>query len=260
MKFEIKKEVFSGTLTAVKENKKQFFYVFLLDVFFVLSLYVLGIILSGVASKTLTKNPTIIIFLILLYYALIILVHSFFKYWILDLVKSAYTKTKINLNKVGGFYLLNLSLFGILFVISLVAGLFTAGLREAVSPFISLFVFAFFLLFSYLYWNISQVLFFEGKTTKESLTISFSSLKNFKSYYGIFLVILVAVGIIASLFGVFGNILKSTLFQDYGSLLRYGDVYTILFVHSMGIIFYLAILFNRFYFYNIVRKSFLNKK
>ena len=141
----------------------------------------------------------------------------------------------------------------VFFILSLLA----ASVVEGIAPIVSIIILLIFTVIAYAFVNISHVLFYEGKNLMQSLQMAAKSLAKFSRYYGVYIAILAAFAIIFLVFSLFGNFLKGTFFQDYNALLQYGNIYAIMFIHSLGIIFYIAILFNRFYFYNIVKEKFM---
>jgi len=257
MKFEIKKGVFFKTLNLVNENKKSLLYIITLDVIFFVALFILGQIFNAMSySVSLRQQIYQLLFLVIVYYLVVLFIYSLFKYLVLFFVKSTFKKYKLDFDRLGKFYMLNIILFLILFLIFFILSIIAASINEGIAPFISLGILLLYIVFAYAFVNINHVLFYEGKGLIATLQSGTKFLGKFTSYYGVYIVILAAFGIIALLFSIFGTALKNTLFQDYNALLQYGDVYTIVFVHAVGIIFYLAILFNRFYFYGIVKEKF----
>ena len=256
MKLEIKKKVFFNSLNAIKENKKSLLYIIIIDVIFFTALFILGQVFNAISSVSM-QQIYMLLLLAVFYYLALLFIYSFFKYIILYLIKSSFGKNKLEFDKLGKFYLLNIVIFVILSLVFFLLSLLAASIKQGIAPYASLLILLLFSVFAYAFANISQVLFSEGKGLGGSLGLAAKYLGRLNKYYGIYVVIISAFAIIFSLFGIFGNLLKITLFQDYNSLLKYGDIYTIIFVHAVGIILYLAILFNRYYFYNIVREKLL---
>lgn len=257
MKLEIKKKVFFNSLNAIRENKKSLLYVILIDVIFFAALFILGQVLNAISYSISMQQAYILLLIVVFYYLALLFIYSFSKYIILYLIKSSFGKNKLEFDRLGRFYLLNIALFAVLFLAFFLLSLLAASIKQGIAPYVSLLLLLLFSVFAYAFANISQVLFYEGKGLGGSLGLAAKYLGRFDKYYGIYAVVVSAFAVIFLLFSIFGNLLKITLFQDYDSLLRYGDIYTIIFVHAVGIIFYLAILFNRYYFYNIVREKIL---
>ena len=260
MKFEfrIPKGMFFNTLNLINKNKKSLFYVVLMDVIFLIALFILAQIFNIISQGALARQQTYqLLFLAAIYYLAALFIYSLFKYIILNFVKSVFEKNKIYFKNLGKFYLLNIIIFLILFLIFFILSLLAASVVEGIAPFVSAIILSIYVVIAYAFVNINHVLFFEGKNLLQSLQMTTKSLIKFNKYYGVYLVILASIVIIFLIFTLFGNALRSTFFQDYNSLLQYGDIYTIVFIHTLGIIFYIAILFNRFYFYSIVKEKFM---
>ncbi len=256
MKFEIKKGMFFNTLNLIQKNKNSLLYVVLLDIIFVIALLMLVKIFAKISNSAIASQQSFqLLALAIIYYLAILFVYSFFKYVVLHLIKSGFSKSKLEFKNLGNFFLLNITLFIILLLVFFALSLIASGIKEGISPFVSLIILLLYFIFAYAFVNLNHVLFSEGKSLTKSLQIALKNFGKLKIYYGVYAVILAAIAIIILVFSIFGNFLKYTFFQDYNALIQYGDAYTIIFVHSLGIIFYLAILFNRFYFYNIVKEK-----
>ena len=254
--FKITKGGFFNTLKLINKDKKSLFYVVLMDVIFLIALFILAQIFNIISQGALARQQIYqLLFLAVFYYLAALFIYSLFKYIILNFVKSVFENNKITFNRLGKFYLLNIIVFLILFLIFFILSLLAASVVEGIAPFVSIIILLLYTVIAYAFVNISHVLFIEGKNLIQSLQMAAKSLIKFNKYYGVYLVILASFVIVFLVFTLFGNALRGTFFQDYNSILQYGDIYTIVFIHTIGIIFYIAILFNRFYFYNIVREK-----
>ena len=254
MKFEFRKGPFFGSVEKIKEKEKVF-YVVVTDIVFLFSLFILARIFNLISFNAAVQNISKALFLSLLYYLVLLFLYSLSKYIVLSMIKSTFGKHRLNFSNLGKFYLLNVIIFLVLFGVFFGFGLLAASVKQGLAPYTSLFILVIYSLASYVFLNASQVLFFKNGNIGKSLGNGASFLVNVKKYYGVFLTIAAAFGVAVLLFSVFGSALRNTFFQDYGALLRYGDTYTIIFVHVIGIVFYLAILFNRFYFYSILKQK-----
>lgn len=251
MELKAVKGPFLDSVKAVRGKKS--LYAIAADMAFFAALFALAGLFAA-ASQISSQSTPKLFFLSIIYYLALLFTYSFFKFLALFLVKSSFEKHRLNFSRLGKFYLLNFSIFIILFLIFFMLSFLAANIKEAAAPYISIIILFLFIAASYPWLNMAHVFFYEGKGIFESLKHGIISLKRIKNYYGTYLVIAAAFLLITAMFGIFGNALKNTVFQDYSTLLKYGDIYTIIFVHATGIIVYLAILFNRFYFYRIVQK------
>ena len=257
MKIEIKKKAFFNALNAINKNKKSLLYVVLFDVLFLAALFILGQVFNAISYSVAATQTYKLLSLAALYYLALLFIYSLFKYIVLSFIKSVFGKNKLDFNRLGKFYLLNIVIFIILLSLFFLLSILAVSIKQGIAPYASLLILFLFAVFAYAFVNISQVLFYEGKGLGGSLRLGAKHFGKFDKYYGVYLVIAAAFAVIFLLFSIFGNLLKFTLFQDYNSLLKYGDIYTIVFVHAVGIIFYIAILFNRYYFYNITKEKLL---
>ena len=257
MKLEIKKKAFFKSLNAVRENKQSLLYTVLIDLLFFAALFILGQVFNAISYSIAAAQLLKAAVIALLYYLALLFIYSFFKHIVLHLIKSSFGKHDLEFGRLGKFYLLNIIIFVMLLSVFLLLSLLVLNIKQGIAPYASLLILLLFSMFAYAFANINQILFYEGKSLWGSLGMAAKYLGRFNRYYGIYAVIIAVFSIIFLLFTLFGNLLKITLFQDYDSLLKYGDIYTIIFMHAVGIIFYIAILFNRYYFYNIVKEKLL---
>ena len=257
MKLEIKKKVFFSSLNAIRENKKSLLYIAAIDGLFFAALFILGQVFNAISYIVSMQQIYILLFLAVFYYLALLFIYSFSKYIILYFIKSSFGKSKLEFGRLGKFYLLNITIFAILLSLFFLLSLLAASIKQGIAPYASLLILLLYSVFAYALVNITHVLFYEGKGLWRSLGSAAKYLGKFSRYYGVYMAILAAFAIVFLLFSIFGNLLKITLFQDYSSLLKYGDIYTIVFMHAVGVIFYIAILFNRYYFYNIVKEKLL---
>jgi len=258
MKFEIKKGLFFNALGMASKSKKSLLYVALVDALFLAALFVFQKIFSVISYAVAGRQMfSLILPLALIYYLALLFIYSISKYLVLNLIESSFAKNKLDFSRIGRFYFLNIMLFVLLLLAFFLLSFIAASVKEEIAPYVSLLILLVYFMFAYAAVNIAQILFYEGKNIINSLIISIKSLAKIRRYYGTYLVILAAFAAIFVLFGIFGSLLKLTLFQDYSSLLKYGDMYTIIFVHAAGIVFYIAVFFNRHYFYSIVKEKFL---
>ena len=233
---------------------KKFFYAIVADMAFFASLFILANLLAA-ASYASSQSVLKLFLLSLVYYTALLFIYSFFKYLALFLARSSFEKYRLDFERLGKFFFLNVCIFIILFIVFFMLSFLAANIKEGVVPFAALAILFLYAIIAYPWLNMVHVFFYEGKNMLESLKHGALSLKKIRDYYGAYLVIASAILLILALFGIFGNALKGTVFQNYSSLLKYGDMYTIIFVHATGVIVYLAILFNRFYFYRIVKEK-----
>jgi hypothetical protein len=258
---KIKDRYFVKTLKLIKKNPKNILHIILFDILFLITIGFFYRLIEFLLSKTTANSSTIaiIIYLILtlLYYLILILIYSFFKYLVLNFIKSLFKQTKIDFKQLKKFYLLNLLIFVVFFITFLALNsLFLISAKQEYAPYIFLIINLSLFLIVYTFMNISHTLFSENFTNiKEIVKKTFTIISKVPSYAGIFLINIIAIFIYFVIFYFIGLILKATIFKNYLTSIKYFTVYSTIFTIVTTIFFYLIILFNRIYFYNIARNK-----
>lgn len=248
-------DLIKKTLSLIKKNPSQFLYMLLFDFLFVVVVYYLS-----VATKFFTISDSLIVFGIyfLIFLLIILLVYSFFKYLILDLLKSVFGKNELNFKYFFSFYKLNLAVFLVPFILIFIGVLVFASsnlLQYNLTGMVTVIVLSILLLpvflFIYTLVNISHSLFVHAKkekivknALKKSLNIPFYG--RIYSYNFLFLLIFLAGWLIAD------YILKAFGFSTY---LQYYSSYRIFMWVFGAIILYFTVVFNRINFYLIINKK-----
>lgn len=264
---EFKESYFVKNLKLIKKSPKNIFHIILFDILFiaVLGIFTRLVEFFFLESPLETSAVTITIYLILtlLYYLALVFVCSFFKYLILNSIKSLFKKTELSFVNLKKFYLLNLLIFIVFFMAFLILNsVFLLGAKQEYAPYIFLIVNLPLILITYIFMNISHTLFSESEKPiiKEITKKTFDAITKIKSYIGIFLTNIIAIIIYFTLFYFIGLILKNTLFKGYLASVKYYNIYTIIFSVITTAFFYFIIFFNRIYFYNIIKNAVLRKK
>src|SRR3989344_8597364 len=118
---KLKTSYFRQTFYLLKNNKDNAFLIFIFDIWFVAALLLSGK-LAEFAGKNIFRQPldlyttTPLMVFILVYYALIILVYSFFKYIVLHYLEKMFKDIKLNFKRFGSFFILNLIITVALFI------------------------------------------------------------------------------------------------------------------------------------------------
>jgi len=260
MKFEIKKGAFFKTSNILKNSKSLIFYILLVDIAFLI-VFLFSSMAYGSFSKNLLnyQNLSLLFFSFIVYNLILILIYSLSKFFVLYLIKSSFSGKKLNFNRFCKFYLLNIIIFLILFILLLILSVIAQSMVEKISPFASLIVMILYALFSYVFVNISQILFNEGKKISSCLRMALKFFGKIRHYYGVIVVLILTVALIQLLSMPIVSRFDYTIFQgDLFSVFKLGNIYSKSFaVVGLIIIPYIAILFNRFYFYCIVKEKLL---
>ncbi len=259
---EFKDSYFTKTLKLIKSNPRNILNIVLFDILFLAAVIIFYGLVGSLLSKPSPAISTTVLItylaLALLYYPILILIYSFFKYIVLDSITSLFKKTSLNFGRLKKFSMLNLSIFVVFFITFLVLnGVFLMGAKEGYTPYIFLAINTPLFLLTYIIINISHTLFseYEKSGIKETIKKTFSIIAKVRSYIGIFLMDAAVIFIYFVVFYLIGVMLKATALQDYAAQVKYSNIYTLIFAILTSIFFYLVIVFNRIYFYNIIKSK-----
>ena len=256
---KIKSSYFVKTFNLFKKNIDNLFLIFIFDIWFLAAIAVSARI-AEFLGKSLFEQPlqfysiTPMIIFAIGYCAIIILIYSFFKYFVLNYLKRMFKKTKIDLKRFGSFFLLNLIIAVSLFVIFIALnGMLLLNVKREVAPYIFLLISIPFIFFFYAIINIAHSLFIDLTNIKDILRKTIKiTFTNIKSYAGIYLSSIIIFVIYYLIYYLINSILKNTM-----SSIFYYSIYLNIFMILTGIIFYIVIFFNRVYFYLIIKEKFL---
>ena len=254
------------TLGFVKNNPKNMLHIILFDILFLAAIGAFYKLTEFFFLKTppeISVTTTILyLILTLMYYLTLILIYSFFKYSILNSIKSLFKKTKRGFSNLKKFYLLNLLIFVALFMAFLVLnGVFLIGVKEEYAAYVFLIINVPLFLIAYIFMNIGHTLFSETEKPKikEIVRKAFNLVLEVKRYWGIFLADMAVIIAYFTVFYLIGMTLKATVFKSYLTPAKYYDIYTMGFSIITTLFFYFLFFFNRVYFYNIIKKSPIKK-
>jgi len=96
----------SDTLKLIKNNPKNIFHIIMFDILFLIAIGILYRLTEFLLLKTPTEvsaiTITIYLILTLLYYLILILIYSFFKYIVLNSIKSSFKQRNSTNHQIGG--------------------------------------------------------------------------------------------------------------------------------------------------------------
>ena len=175
---KLKKEwLFLKSFRLAKSNPSKIGLMLLFDLLFFVSFFYVfpdfGKYLAQNLSISQTISFAIIVLLFQIVYVLLILfVYSFFKYCVLDSIKSIFHKAEFSLSRLWQFYLLNIILFlppyfAFSFILS--------GIKEAYQPYVFISLGLVVSPFLYILVNIAQSYFYQGHPLKKSISKGFSN-------------------------------------------------------------------------------------
>lgn len=252
----IKNSLFVNSFALAKANPGKIGLMVLFDVSFLASFYyILPLLLGYAASAVLWPQSSVFIYVYLLlgfvYRLLQVFVYSFFKYSILDFIKSLFQKTEFSFKRFWEFYLLNIILIIPLFVVfSFIIG----SVKEAYRPYFFVITGIPIFLFLYIIVNLSHSLFSEANSLKSSLKKSFSAtfekMKFYREAIGIIILALLVFGVLFLIAGYLIQVFTSGNYLLY--LKVYGYFKTSL-IFIIDVALYFVILINRISFYSVTR-------
>ena len=256
---KLKDSYFVKTFRLLKKNPDNLFLIFILDIWFVAAL-LLSSKLTGLSGKILFRQPlqfysiTPLLIFAVGYYLVIMVIYSFFKYFVLHYLKGMSKKVKMGFKRFGSFFLLNFIVITFLFIIFIALnGIFLLNVKSQLRTATLLLISIPFISFSYAIINIMHTLFINLKKNKEVLikTIKIAFI-GIKSYAGIYLS---SIAILIAYYFFYYTI--SFILKNTASYMIYYSAYLKIFIILTGIILYLIIFFNRAYFYLIIKEKFL---
>ena len=257
---KIRDSYFAKIWKLMKDNPKNMINIVLFDFLFLVTAgifyWLTGFLLSAAPKSVSGMVIVFYLILTLLYYLILILICSFFKYLILNSLKSLFGKTKVDFKNLKKFYLLNLLIFFVLFMAFwILNGVFLIGVKEEYAAYVFLIISVPLFLIAYVFVNISHTLFSEAEKPKikEIISKAYNFAVEVKRYSGIFLVNIFLIAAYFILFYLIGTVLKATVFKGYLVPSWYYNAYTASFGIITTLFFYFILFFNRVYFYDIIR-------
>ena len=254
----IKNSLFAKSFNLAKSNPGKIGLMVLFDASFLASFYyILPLLLGYTASAVLWPQSGAFIYVYLLfefiYRLLQIFVYSFFKYSILDFIKSLFQKTEFSFRRLGQFYLLNIILILPLFI---AFNFILGGVKEAYRPYFFIITGIPISLFLYAILNLSHSFFYEGNSLKNSLRKSFSlAFEKMKSYRETIGVIILALLVLGILFLIAGYLIRVSTSGDYLLYLKAYAYFKTAAIAIVDAVIYFIIIINRISFYSVARES-----
>jgi len=256
----IKESLFLKSFHLAKSNPNKVGLMILFDVLFLVSLYGLQTLFQYFAKTlALPQNITsafVFISLSLIFYLAVIFAYSFFKYSILDSLKSLFEATEFSFKRLGQFYLLNVIITGIFFAVIIVFNFLLASIKQTYAPFVFIFLAIPYLLFLYVTINMSHPLFYEGSSVKESINQGFkTTFTRIKAYRETILIIIMFALLTWILFLGSGYLIRLVSSKNYSLYLNTYAYFKQASIVIFDIVFYFVILINRISFYYIIRET-----
>jgi len=262
LKIEKKESLFIKNFKLAKSNPNKTGLMVLFDVLFLISVFALNKLVQYVAPALVgTIAPTLasaVLFIVfsLIYYLIALFAYSFFKYSILDFIKSLFEKTEFSFKRLAQFYSLNIVIAGIFFAIMFLANFLLISIKQEYRPFVFIFLAIPYLLFLYIIVNISHSSFYEGASIQEAIKkgfrIAFTKIKVYRET--ILIMILVAL-LLWLLFLGSGYLIRLLASKNYTLYLNTYAYFKQASIIVFDLVFYLVILINRISFYALIREN-----
>ena len=230
---------------------------FLVSVFGLQTLFRYAAQSSGIsiAMPKTTATAFIYIAFSLLYYFIALLAYSFFKYCVLDSIKSLFERADFSFKRLGKFYSLNIMIAGIFFAAMIALNYLLASIKQAYQPFVFIFLAVPYSLALYIVINTSHSLFYEGSSMKESLKNGFSiTFTKIKIYKEVILVVILSALALGLLFFGSGYLVRLIASKNYNLYLTAYSYFQQASIIVFDVVFYLVILINRVSFYSTTRE------
>ncbi|MEK6983937.1 MAG: hypothetical protein AABX33_05165 [Nanoarchaeota archaeon] len=255
-----KEWLFIKSLKLAKSNPGKTGLMILFDAMFILSLFgfkTLGSYLGTIPGQPSTRAWVIIMLIfVLAYYLLILFSYSFFKYCLLDFIKSLFHKTEFTFRRLGQFYILNIIIGGIFLGILLMASFILESIKQEYAPYTFIFLAIPYLLLLYIITNASHSLFYEGASIKQSVKDSFKlAFTGIRLYRETILVMILSALLLLLLFFGSGYLLRMATSKNYGNYLIAYAYFKQIAIIAFDFVLYWIILINRISFYELIRED-----
>ena len=254
-----KELLFTKTMNTIKKNKKQFFFILLLDIVMILAFTIINLIANFILPNNgmsfaagLSSFFSIILFSLtytLVYFLIVIAAYSFIKYCILDLIRSMSKKKKFNLYRLKAFAWLNIRIIGIpLIAFMIFAFIISQAIERQYASILLIILLLPVMFFYYPFLNLCHSLFYKGKKhpIKKAIAMTFPGIRKYISIYVSSIIIIAAYWIISM---IIVTILRYTLFSTEALYYAYYPGFTTVYNAITIIVLYLIFSFNRVQFY-----------
>ena len=230
----------------------------LFDVMFLVSFFIIQKLSNYLGMNIvpyINFSPITFLFILsAIYYLAVLFLYSFFKFNVLDYAKSIFGKTKFSFKRFLGFFLLNLTIAFIFLILMLIIDYILMSTKPNYAPYVFLVIAIPYLLFLYIILNISQSLFYNGSSLRESLRKGFRiTFTEMNSYREIVLAIVLLSIMLWLLFLGFGYLVRISTSGNNLAYLSAYSAFSEIIKWVVSIAAYLLILINRVSFYIVAK-------
>ena len=247
--------LFLKSFRFAKANPGKIGLMILFDLLFVASFFYVFPAFAKYLNQNLTISQTMtfaitLIVLDIVYKLLTLFAYSFFKYCVLDSVKSIFQKTEFSLKRLWKFCLLNIILFVPPY---LVLGFILSGIKEAYRPYVFIFLGLAISPFLYIIINIAQSYFYQGASIKKSVSKGFEFLNKKEVYKGVILILVIFLLLYGALLWLISYSFNYIVSNNYTSYLIQHAYFKSISIIVFDALFYCIIVVNRLSFYNLAK-------
>lgn len=258
--FQKKEPLFLKSIRLAKSSPNKTGLMILFDMMFIASILALNALAKyfsqSVAAPTALSSAFNFIAFSLVFYLVLLFAYSFFKYIILDQIKSLFGKAEFSFKRLGQFYSLNIVIAGIFFAAMLLANFLLASVKDQYRPFVFIFLAIPYLLFLYILVNTSHSLFYEGNSIKEAIKKSFRvAFTKMKAYRETILIMILTALALWLLFLGSGYLIRLLASKNYNLYLSAYAYFKQASIIVFDLVFYLVILINRVSFYALIKEE-----
>ena len=263
IKIAKKEPLFVKSFKLLKFNLNKTGLMILFDVLFIVSAFGLQTLFRylaqslniSVAIPKATATAFAYIALSLFYYLIVLFAYSFFKYCVLDFIKSLFERAEFSFKRLGQFYSLNIIMAGIFFAAMIALNFLLANIKPNYQPFVFIFLAVPYALFLYIIINISHSLFYRGALIRDSIKNSFKiTFTKIKIYRETILIMILSALVLWLLFFGSGYLIRLLASKNYSLYLNTYAYFKQASIIVFDIAFYLVILINRVSFYAAIRE------
>ena len=255
----VRESYFIKSVKLAKSNTNKIALMILFDVLFVIAAFSLNKISKYFSQSIYVQQllwPIVtFIVLYLFYYLLMLLVYSFFKYLVLDYIKSLFEKSEFSFDRLGQFYGLNVVVAGIFFASLVIFNYILNYIQQSYRPIVFIIVAAPYLLFLYIMLNSSHSLFYNGSSIlaslKNGIKITFTKIKVYRETI---LFMIIAALLLWLLFFSAGYIIRLSASKNYSFYLSAYSYYKQATIIVFDVVLYFVILINRITFYSLIKE------
>lgn len=252
--------LFVRSFRLAKSNPGKTGLMVLFDALFIISVFasyrLANFLAQNIAVYETFSATVVFIVFSLAYYLIALLIYSFFKYLVLDSIKSVFDRNDLSFSRLGQFYSLNIVIAGVSFAVMIPSNYLLSSIKQAYAPYIFIMLAVPYLLLLYLVTNTAHSSFYNGssliESLKKGLSITFTKTRVYREI--ILVLIMFALGLWVVSFGS-GYLISLLASRNYSLYINSYGFFKQSLIIAFDLVIYLAVLINRISFYSIAREE-----